>query len=290
MRAELEAAIAVGRSLGLTVDAPVVLSEGSNLLVHLRPAPVVARIPAAARILRPDIDRWLAREVAVATFLAVKGAPVVPPANEVPPGPHYHQGVWMTLWRFVQCTPGSLPTPAVVGVMLSGLHRALRSYPDGLPYLEAPLRDTERFLAQGERLTGLPTHELAPLRSAFERLVPRLQATPRSAQALHGDAHPGNVLATPAGWMWTDFEDTCRGPLAWDLACLATTARADGRAALVAYVAQSDPQTLPTDDELALFIEARELHRTVWYLVRGRTSPMFADAARARLGEWARKT
>ena len=192
----------------------------------------------------------------------------------------------MTFWRYVECTPGLLPTPAEVGGMLYELHQTLRGYPGELPYLEAPLRDTERFLADAERLTGLPTTVLAPLRSAFERLLPRLQATTGLTQPLHGDAHPGNVLATDDGWLWTDFEDTCRGPLAWDLACLATTARMNGHEALVAYADRSGPDTLPSDAELALLVEARELHRTVWYLVRGRTSPMFADAARARLAAW----
>jgi hypothetical protein len=56
MRPELEAAVAVARWFGLTVDAPAVLSEGANLLAHLQPAPVIARIPTATRALRPDID------------------------------------------------------------------------------------------------------------------------------------------------------------------------------------------------------------------------------------------
>jgi Ser/Thr protein kinase RdoA (MazF antagonist) len=31
-------------------------------------------------------------------------------------------------------------------------------------------------------------------------------------QVLHGDAGPGNLMATGAGWVWHDFEDTCSGP------------------------------------------------------------------------------
>jgi aminoglycoside/choline kinase family phosphotransferase len=32
--------------------------------------------------------------------------------------------------------------------------------------------------------------------------------------------------------VWCDFEDTCRGPLAWDLASLRRTPRLDGAAAV----------------------------------------------------------
>jgi thiamine kinase-like enzyme len=37
-------------------------------------------------------------------------------------------------------------------------------------------------------------------------------------QVLHGAPHFGNLLNTPAGLLWTDFETACHGPLEWDLA------------------------------------------------------------------------
>jgi len=44
-----------------------------------------------------------------------------------------------------------------------------------------------------------------------------LPTDPRGWIALHGDAHFGNVMITPAGAVWCDFEAVCRGPLEWDL-------------------------------------------------------------------------
>jgi hypothetical protein len=47
--------------------------------------------------------------------------------------------------------------------------------------------------------------------------------------------------AAVLGALWVDLEDTCRGPLEWDLACLVANARAlrldprPGAAALAAY-------------------------------------------------------
>lgn len=41
----------------------------------------------------------------------------------------------------------------------------------------------------------------------------------------HGDAHPGNRLATGIGWRWIDFEDISLMPKFWDLAsCIGNTA------------------------------------------------------------------
>lgn len=45
-RAGLAAAIGVARVQGLPADDPEVLSSRGNVLVHLRPAPVVARVTA----------------------------------------------------------------------------------------------------------------------------------------------------------------------------------------------------------------------------------------------------
>jgi thiamine kinase-like enzyme len=39
-------------------------------------------------------------------------------------------------------------------------------------------------------------------------------------QPLHGDAHEGNLLPTTRGLLWTDWEDTFRGPVEWDLASI----------------------------------------------------------------------
>jgi aminoglycoside phosphotransferase (APT) family kinase protein len=37
-------------------------------------------------------------------------------------------------------------------------------------------------------------------------------------QLLHGEPHPGNVLSTPHGLLFIDFETCCRGPVEFDLA------------------------------------------------------------------------
>jgi thiamine kinase-like enzyme len=59
------------------------------------------------------------------------------------------------------------------------------------------------------------------LRAAAERLRPYWEASSGGVQPLHGDAHPGNLIATrEGGLVWIDFEDVCLGPVEWDLATM----------------------------------------------------------------------
>jgi Ser/Thr protein kinase RdoA (MazF antagonist) len=54
-----------------------------------------------------------------------------------------------------------------------------------------------------------------------ERLVALTDSvfdTPLPTQALHGDASLSNLLRTPTGLLWNDFEDVLRGPVHWDVA------------------------------------------------------------------------
>ena len=54
----VEAAIAVADAYGVHCEKPIVLSEAWHLLVHLWPAPVVARVTSGAPGVDPcDVER-----------------------------------------------------------------------------------------------------------------------------------------------------------------------------------------------------------------------------------------
>ena len=163
---------------------------------------------------------------------------------------------------------------AEVAAALAGLHGHLADLPlsAGQP-LDRPLLDLEAFAAGGDRW-GATSGQLDRLRERLADLRPRLTG---EEGVLHGDAHPGNLLATPGGWLWTDLEDTCTGPRAWDLACLRLTSRLDGRAALDAMPGA------PSDAELAPWLELRRMHAAVWTAVLAPHRPGHRAAAEERM-------
>jgi hypothetical protein len=214
------AAVALARENGLRVEEPTVLNDLFSLMVHLRPAPVVARVATCMPKLRTPIADWLGLEIAVTSFLSEQGAPVVAPSRELLPGPHEYDGFAISFWTYVRPDPDRTPTADDCSAMLVDLHAVLRSYPGELPMLGA--NDIARGLEALDRADDvLSDADVGQLRAAAERLRPFWEAPGGDLQPLHGDAHPGNLIATrEGGLVWIDFEDVCRGPVEWDLATM----------------------------------------------------------------------
>jgi thiamine kinase-like enzyme len=168
-----------------------------------------------------------------------------------------HDGLTLTFWTRVEVLPRT-PTPDEVAAELTALHGHLAALPVAGAPLDTPLDDLSVWADRAGRW-GVPATDRARMLEQLHALRPRLGGP---AQVLHGDAHPGNLLATRGGWRWTDLEDTCAGPVGWDLACLRLTSRLDGRAAL-------DAMDGPSDAELAPWLELRRLHAQAWTTVVG---------------------
>jgi hypothetical protein len=267
----LAAVTAVASAHGVACH-PEVLHDGVNVVVDLVTVPVVARVATLTPLLRPDIVTPFARDVALAGALAGAGAPVVAPTDVLPPGPHRHEGTVLSFWTRLDVLP-ERPDPARAAACFRDLQEALAGQPvTGRP-LDTPLGDLDVFLRKAGEW-GVDEAQRAAVAERLDSLVPRLIGEPRR---LHGDAHPGNLLATRQGWRWVDLEDSCTGPLEWDLACLRATSRLDGRAALDAL-----PRP-PSDAELAPWLELRRLHAAAWATAYGVGHSEYAPVARDRL-------
>ncbi|MGH3198078.1 MAG: aminoglycoside phosphotransferase family protein [Streptosporangiaceae bacterium] len=266
----------VAASLGVSCPDPVILADGANVIVHLSPAPVVAKVAASTAAVRSDVAAWLQRELDVARFLAGAGAPVIAPSAEVPATVCHGDGQVMSFWRYLKPSGDARPGEATIGTMLRDLHAVLRRYPGYVPVL-APLGDIPAFLARPQ--TRLTVGQAAALAAAYARLTAELDLDP--AQTLHGDAGLGNLMATDAGWVWHDFEDTCSGPVAWDLAASSTARRRlDGLQILAAYGEPVDA------GQLAVCQQFRRLHLTVWYALYAERLPELQSRAAELLALW----
>jgi Phosphotransferase enzyme family len=246
------AAVSVATAHGVSVNDPHVLADAYSVRIHLKPAPIVARVSTITSLLRSPIESWLLREISLAEFLASKGANVVPPSDILPPGPHYYDGLFMTFWRYFQPVSDALPESAIVGKMLAELHAVLRDYPGDLLLLAPPLNDIPRGLERIERAGDiLPRSDLTLLQETYDKLLPQLNNSVDLLQPLHGDAHAFNLIPTADGLLWNDFEDTCIGPVAWDLINLDD----EGRAAY---------PNAPDSAILEPYIKMRQLHAIAW--------------------------
>jgi len=254
-RSALAAAVAVAGEFGLAEVEPVVLRDRANLLVWLRPAPVVARVATVTGLARSaGVAANLARDLSIAGYLVEAGAPAVPPSTELPPGPHVRDGHTLTFWQYVEHEPDHVLRPAEFAALLAELHPVLAGYPGDLPLL--PPFD----LGILDHLP-IPPADRDSLLAEAANLIEELRGADVPVQALHGDAHPGNVLWTPDGPVWNDFEDAWRGPVAWDLACMARTGRLDGIAALAGYPGS------PTVADLGVCFAARRLQGRLWTML-----------------------
>lgn len=279
-RRGLAAATRLARRLGLPPDEPVVLSHRGNLLVHLTPAPLVARVATLTGTGRLDPMAWLAREVAVAGYVAERGGPVVPPAAEA--GPYWQDGLAISLWQHVVAR-GEEPSPADVGAALGRLHLAARDCPADLGGLHPATDQITDGLTVLERNEVIDAGTLATLRARHVAALADLRAAGGEPIVLHGDAHRGNLLGA-GRWLWIDLEETGRGPAAWDLATMVRyTDAADGRAALRAYAAETDTD-VPTAADLAPFRRVRDIEAAVWALGVAQSYPArYRDTAQKLL-------
>ena len=123
------ARLAVG--LGLPAGDLRVESDRGNLLVHLAPAPVLARVATLTAWTRRDPAAWLAREVRVAAHAAARGGP---------------------------------------GVHLAELHRTLDGV-DGLPWLAPATTQVTDALDAIEAVGARPAAEIAALRERHHAVL-----------------------------------------------------------------------------------------------------------------------
>lgn len=293
-RRAVAAATTAGRSLGLAVAEPRVLYDVFSVIVHLVPSPVVVRAPT---VLPPsyatDPESQTAQqrsELAVAGWLADRGHPVVAPSPLVPREPVRRDGFSMTFWQFVAEAPGAEPDLTTRVGQVARLHAALRDYdgddlgfwvpfgsyvPDGLAALGTlpdlvPPSDVARAQREWEVVAPVLTS-----REAFESAFPGVDV-----QTIHGDAPYHNMIATPDGDLWSDFELVTLGAVESDLAMV-------GPDAISAYDdAARELGLRPVDDAVLRVTEAAGRIAMVAAMAMAPQLPMLADGMRPMLDEW----
>jgi len=211
--AAIEAAVYVGMANGWSSADWKVLQRSNNVVVWLRPHPIVAKVGVFEHS-----ERVLTSEVEVAALLATAGAPVgSPAAPSVSTAPT--SGLPVSLWERLVPTDGSA-APQEVALTLKAVHNSLREVRGrvSLPSYEVWLDRARQTLYQDEEMHLLPTSDLVFLREEFDRHRSAFEAAANGSHVLHGEPHSGNFVVTADGPRLIDFEGVCIGPIEWDLA------------------------------------------------------------------------
>ncbi|MBX3229630.1 MAG: aminoglycoside phosphotransferase family protein [Labilithrix sp.] len=279
MSPEVAAAVAHALAIerGLEVSAPAVLADRSNLVLGLG-AGVVARVAMATSLARVGMA-WLRREVEVSRFLDAEGVGVTRPID----GPFERDGFVISFWHR-EAVASEGPDPATAGAELRRAHAALARYEGALPewggFEEARLvRDRART---SRMMTAAELARVDRAWEAAERVVHGARARSASFQAVHGDAHIRNVLATARGILWTDWEDAFRGPIEFDLACLRSRAELLGEE-VDAIDAMTSAYGEHDRDLVRDLGPVRNLQVIVWLAVFAERDPSLLPRMRARI-------
>jgi hypothetical protein len=260
----LRAAVEVAGRYGVEVDRAEVLQDGHTLVVRLSES-LVARVVTDREGPRQG-TAWFAREMVVARHLTEHRAPVIPLHAELPTEPHEHLGYALNFWQFVTAVDAE-PDPREVGRTLGRCHAVLRSFPEPLPVL-AILTESVDLLGAGVVRERFSRDELALLRRHLNESVEQLGGV--AHQALHGDAHLGNLMNTTSGLLWTDWEDAFAGPVEWDVASAVWNAKLlDGDDASVEGIVRGYEEAGGRIDDAVLdqCLTARAAVMSAWYPV-----------------------
>ena len=216
----MQAAIAVARRLGADGVAATILHASEHVSIRLSPLDVVARVRVVDQ---PAVDQELRREVAVARHLVRKAAPVVGPSTALPAGPHFQDGLGITLWQFVEHVAADSENRTDMesaARALRRIHDALADFPGALPPFRTKIDKCRALLQDRSALTALPGADRAFLLAVHGRVTAALDAFPLEAVPIHGDAGAHNVFITAAEALYADFSDVSLGPREWDIGFL----------------------------------------------------------------------
>jgi Ser/Thr protein kinase RdoA (MazF antagonist) len=216
----IRAAVEVARHFGVDSDKPELIQETNHTVVWLRPRAVIAKVGT-----RRDAEENLMREFEVAAALCSQGAPVVRPLPTSIPTRHHDTEYFVTLWQRLERDVDAEVLEFEVGDSLRRVHAGLERSTVSLPNFTVSIGKARDALFDDARMSAMPGVDRDFLRQAFDRALTRLDDHEFRLQPLHGEPHARNYITTRDGIRWLDFENSCLGPLEWDLAFLDDDAR-----------------------------------------------------------------
>jgi hypothetical protein len=206
------AGVATASALDLKVEDAVVLHDSNRLAVRLLPCDVLARVAHVAH------QAGSAFEVEVARRLAETDSPVAELDPRVEPRVYVRDSFAVTLWTYYEPVLSRDITPREYAQALERLHDGLRSIDLTAPHFTDRVEEAQRLVGNRAHTPELADADRELLSNTLRRLRRAIVDRGATEQLLHGEPHPGNLLRTKRGLLFTDLETCCRGPIEFDLA------------------------------------------------------------------------
>ena len=207
----MAAAMSIASSLDLTADDAIVLHDSNKLTLRLLPCDVLARVaPAEHQDSQFEVD--------LAQRLAESGCPVAALERRVDPRVYERDGFMVTLWTYYEPATPREVSPADYASALERMHAGMRKLDIASPHFTDRVDQAQQLVASRELTPALAAADRELLGDTLRRLRRVIGDRGAAEQLLHGEPHPGNVLATENGLIFIDLETCCRGPVEFDLA------------------------------------------------------------------------
>jgi len=208
----VRAAMRIGTTLGLRCDDAVVLQASNRIVMRLLPCDVLARVARPAQRDEADLEVVLARRLAEA------GSPVATLDPRVEPVIYECDGFIVTYWTYYDGAGNQDVAAAEFAHALRRLHAGLRTIDFALPHFSDRAARMRALVDDRERTPDLAEADRDLLSTTLRQTSTFVESRGAPEQLLHGEPHPGNVLRTKDGLLFTDFETARRGPVEFDIA------------------------------------------------------------------------
>jgi Ser/Thr protein kinase RdoA (MazF antagonist) len=206
------AAVSTASALGLRVDDAVVLSDSNRLTLRLWPCDVLARVAHMQHRAGAEF------EVEIARRLAETDSPVASLDARVEPRVHLRDGFVVTLWTYYEPLSRGDVAPAEYARALERLHAGMRHADVVAPRFADRVAEAQSLVGDRARTPDLQDADRELLSNSLRESTSAIGERNAAQQLLHGEPHPGNVLATKDRLLFTDLETCCRGPVEFDVA------------------------------------------------------------------------
>lgn len=208
----IQAATSIASALGLQVEDAIVLHNSNRIAVRLLPCNVLARIVTERDRLGADV------EVEIAQLLAETDSSLALLEPRVAPGVYERMAFLVTFWTYYEPLPGEIAATEYAQA-LNKMHAGMRTIADPpAPHFTDRVTEALRVVGDRDRSPDLAEVDRQFLRETLEELTRGITRRGAAEQLLHGEPHPGNLMRTTEGFLFTDLETCCCGPVEFDVA------------------------------------------------------------------------